>query len=295
MAPGAGLEIPRLSSASLDPFQPLTTYAGAFEVARNLLLAGVGAPEDWAECHADPVNFMLRTVKRSAGAFDRQVIDAVAHTGITLGTNPSPSSWREVEPNPNRLFLAVEATHISIVYLRQTFAVLAEADPRLPATFYEMLREALSPWILCYYLVLIGKIDLLRQLYARILVPPAVLAELKHPLAPKPVQDWVVNAPAWLDVLSPKTSLILVQLDLGESEAIALATEVHADVVLMDEQAGRQEAVRRGLRVAGALSVLDEAEQAGLVDFEEAVAELRETSFRVSLAVLAEIRAKRFR
>ena len=143
--------------------------------------------------------------------------------------------------------------------------------------------------------MLIGQIDLLRQLYARILVPPAVLAELKHPVAPKPVQDWAVNAPAWVEVLSPKSSLILGPLDLGESEAIALAAEVHADMVLMDEQAGRQEAVRRGLRVAGTLSVLDEAKQALLVNFDEPVAELQKTSFRVSQAVLAEIRAKRSR
>lgn len=99
--------------------------------------------------------------------------------------------------------------------------------------------------------MLIGQIDLLRLLYARILVPPVVLAELKHPAAPKPVQDWAVTVPDWVEVLSPKSSLVLGQLDLGESEAIALAAEVHADVVLMDEQAGRQEAVRRGLKVCG--------------------------------------------
>ena len=143
--------------------------------------------------------------------------------------------------------------------------------------------------------MLIRQINLLRYLYARILVPRAVLAELTHPLAPKSVQDWVVSAPTWLEVLSPKSSLNSGQLDRGESEAIALAAEVHADVVLMDEQAGRQEAVPRGLRVAGTLSVLDEGEQAGLVDFEVAVAELQKTSFRVSQAVLAEIRAKRSR
>jgi predicted nucleic acid-binding protein len=120
-----------------------------------------------------------------------------------------------------------------------------------------------------------------------------VLAELKHPLAPKPVRDWAVNAPPWVEVLSPKGNVILGQLDLGESEAIALAAEVHADVVLMDEQAGRQEAIRRGMRVAGTLSVLDEAEQAGLVDFDNAIADLQKTSFRVSRAVLAEIRARR--
>ena len=145
------------------------------------------------------------------------------------------------------------------------------------------------------YLILIGKVDLLRQLYTRILIPPAVLVELKHPLAPKQVQDWAVNAPAWVEVLSPKSTLFLSQLDPGESDAIALAAELHADVVIMDEVAGRHEAMRLGLKVAGTLSVLDEADQEGLVNFDEAVADLRKTSFRVSQAVLAEIRAKRSR
>jgi predicted nucleic acid-binding protein len=122
-----------------------------------------------------------------------------------------------------------------------------------------------------------------------------VLVELKHPLAPKPVQDWAANLPGWVEVVNPKSSLIPGQLDPGESEAIALAVEVHADFLLVDEQAGRREAVRRGLRVAGTLSVLDEAEQAGLVTFDDAVAELQKTTFRVSQAVLAEIKAKRSR
>jgi len=145
------------------------------------------------------------------------------------------------------------------------------------------------------YLVLIGQIDLLKQLYARILIPPAVLAELNHALAPKPVRDWADIPPVWVEVLSPKSSLILAQLDLGESEAIALATEVDAEVVLIDEHAGRQEAISRGLKVAGTLSVLDEADQAGLIIFDNAITELRRTSFRVSQAVLSEIREKRSR
>jgi predicted nucleic acid-binding protein len=122
-----------------------------------------------------------------------------------------------------------------------------------------------------------------------------VLTELQHPLAPKSVREWSDNPPLWVEVHSPTSSLLLAQLDPGESEAITLATEVNADVVLIDEQAGRQEAVRRGLRVAGTLSVLDEAEQAGLIDFNEAVAELQKTSFRVSQTVLREIRGKRSR
>jgi predicted nucleic acid-binding protein len=43
-----------------------------------------------------------------------------------------------------------------------------------------------------------------------------------------------------------------------------------ADVVLIDDLAGRKEATRRGLKVAGTLSVLDDADQSGLVKFDEA-------------------------
>jgi len=65
------------------------------------------------------------------------------------------------------------------------------------------------------YLILIAQIELLKQLYTRILIPPAVVAELKHPIAPKPVRDWADNAPEWVEVLSPKSRLMLAQLDLG--------------------------------------------------------------------------------
>jgi predicted nucleic acid-binding protein len=68
---------------------------------------------------------------------------------------------------------------------------------------------------------------------------------------------------------------------------------MRVELLLIDEQAGRQEAARRGLKAAGTLSVLDEADQAGLVDFDNAVDRLRQTSFCVSPAVLAEIKQKR--
>ena len=73
------------------------------------------------------------------------------------------------------------------------------------------------------YLVLIGQIELLSSLYNRVLIPPAVLAELRHPLAPQPVRAWANNPPQWLQMRSPSSILILSQLDPGEMEAIALA------------------------------------------------------------------------
>jgi predicted nucleic acid-binding protein len=142
------------------------------------------------------------------------------------------------------------------------------------------------------YLVLIGQIDLL-WLYQRVLVPPAVLLELTHKRAPEAVRTWVSGEPQWLKVLSPSNGLLLPQLDPGESEAIALAIEIGAEVLLIDEQAGRREAVRRGVKVAGTLAVLDEAARGGLVNFAREVAQLRKAGFRISQAVVDEIMLRR--
>ena len=151
MASGPALPVPRLSVGCLEPFLPSNTHSGAFELARNLLLAGVGRPEDWERSKGDPVAFMLRTVEHTAAAFNRKAIDAVAHTDILFGTSPYVSSWQEKEyEDPGRVFLAVEATHISIVYLRPTLELLGKTHPRLPATFYQMLLEGMASWILCY-------------------------------------------------------------------------------------------------------------------------------------------------
>jgi hypothetical protein len=151
MAPGPALPVPRLAAGCLEPFQPSNTYSGALGLARNLLLSGVGQPGDWARSKGDPVAFMLQTLQRTAAAFNRKAIDAVAHTDILFGTSPYISGWHEKEyENADRVFLAVEATHISVVYLRPTLELLAKSHPRLPATFYRMLLEGVSSWILSY-------------------------------------------------------------------------------------------------------------------------------------------------
>jgi predicted nucleic acid-binding protein len=93
--------------------------------------------------------------------------------------------------------------------------------------------------------------------------------------------------------VAPKNPLKLANLDPGESQAIALAAEIGAGAVLIDDRAGRREALRRGLAVAGTLSGLDDADEAGLLKFDDAVARLRNTSFRLSSAVLNEIMRKR--
>ena len=122
-----------------------------------------------------------------------------------------------------------------------------------------------------------------------------MVEELRHSVAPEPVRAWIARSPGWLEIVKPRGTVTLARLDAGESEAIALAIETHADLLLLDEQAGRLEAARQGLKVAGTLAVLDDADQAGIIKFEDAVARMRGTSFRISLAVLAQIREKRIR
>ncbi len=70
-----------------------------------------------------------------------------------------------------------------------------------------------------------------------------------------------------IKIASPQDSALLTvllsSLHRGEAEAIALATELKADVVLIDEQEGRQKAAQAGLAVTGVLGVLIRAKKLG--------------------------------
>ena len=53
------------------------------------------------------------------------------------------------------------------------------------------------------YLVSIGEIDILPNLYGQVLVPPSASDELRHPRAPEAVRSWVAAPPAWFEVRAP--------------------------------------------------------------------------------------------
>jgi predicted nucleic acid-binding protein len=60
-----------------------------------------------------------------------------------------------------------------------------------------------------------------------------------------------------------RADLLLSDLDRGEAEVIALAQEVRADLVIIDERLGRRHARRLGLRVTGVLGILLRGKQLG--------------------------------
>ena len=141
------------------------------------------------------------------------------------------------------------------------------------------------------YLVLIDQIDLLPQLYGRVLIPESVLDELSAVEAPQLVPFWSTNLSEWIEV-SPATPIAdagLTRLHVGERDAISLALTVHADAVLLDERQGRKEAENRGLKPIGTLGVLVAAHERGLINLSTSIDALRPTSFHASPKLLASI------
>lgn len=134
------------------------------------------------------------------------------------------------------------------------------------------------------YLLLIGEIELLPQLYGKVLIPQAIQKELADERSPAVVQAWIGQPPEWLviqtvDVASDGE---LDELDPGERAAIMLALAIGADLIVIDDLLGRQIASYLHLRVTGLLGVLDEAARQKLVDFPGAIARLQQTTFRAS-------------
>jgi predicted nucleic acid-binding protein len=101
-----------------------------------------------------------------------------------------------------------------------------------------------------HYLVLTDTVDLIPRLFKRVIVPEIVRAELLHPEAPMPVRGWATEPPAWL-VVSPApvdAGDDLTSLDDGERAAIALSSNLKADLILMDDRDGVAVARGRGAR-----------------------------------------------
>ena len=138
--------------------------------------------------------------------------------------------------------------------------------------------------------LLIGHIDILPALFKKVILPTAVWDELNHPKAPLVVRNWAASPPPWVNVLpaSPFRDASLESLDAGEGAAIALAIDLHADLLLMDDEEGVAAARGRGLNVTGTLGVLSRAAQRRLLNLAEAFDRLKRTNFRFRQEIMDE-------
>ncbi|MBI4614352.1 MAG: DUF3368 domain-containing protein [Planctomycetes bacterium] len=134
------------------------------------------------------------------------------------------------------------------------------------------------------HLSAIGKLEILREIYGEIVVPPAVAEELADRRQEHPLDVVVVP---WIRVQSPigpPPPTLSRFIHRGEEEAITLAIEMGAELLLIDERKGREEARRLRVPIAGVLGILLTARKRALIP---SVAELierldRETDFWMS-------------
>jgi predicted nucleic acid-binding protein len=120
-------------------------------------------------------------------------------------------------------------------------------------------------------LAIIGQLDLLRQQFGEVLIPPMVLQELKVDAelpGVEPIRLALQNH--WLRVLELSNTDIARalrrDLDNGEAEAIALALQLKLMTVLIDEHDGRAAARAMGLVPVGVLGILLRAKRTGNLD-----------------------------
>ncbi len=139
------------------------------------------------------------------------------------------------------------------------------------------------------YLTVIGQPELLPTIFGEIWVPGAVLEGLSATSTPEVVRALFEHGQTWLRTREPADRLlraITQDLDPGERAALALALELKADLVLIDDSAGRREAVALGIRITGTLGVLRLAAERGMVDVPAMLQRLRESGFYIKESVV---------
>lgn len=141
-------------------------------------------------------------------------------------------------------------------------------------------------------LALVGRLSLLGKLYDQVLIPPAVVAEVKaggqKRIGVSEFQDanWLLERP----LADPRRADLLVDLDRGEAEVIALAQELNADLVIIDERLGRRHAQRLGMHLTGTMGVLLKAKQRGFIsEITPLITDLRDGGIHLGDDVVARV------
>lgn len=143
-------------------------------------------------------------------------------------------------------------------------------------------------------LFLIGELKLLHHIYNEVLIPNAVMNELKK-LENFNISIEVIKQASWIKCIEVKhrneVQELLGDLDLGEAEAIVLAKNLHADWLLIDETKGRKTAKDMGLQIVGLLGVLLLAKKEGLIHEVKSYLEklITKTKFRMTQELFDEV------
>jgi len=140
------------------------------------------------------------------------------------------------------------------------------------------------------YLLLINQLNLLPDLFERIIIPDAVRDEMLAEGTPPHLQQWIKNPSPWLEIQTVSSiDTSLHRLDLGEQAAITLAQALPVDLLLIDERLGRQKANERSIPIIGTVGILDEAARRGWIDRPQVLTQLQQTNFRISRQLIQKL------
>jgi uncharacterized protein len=145
-------------------------------------------------------------------------------------------------------------------------------------------------------LAFVNHLWLLETIYQTVIIPDMGARELAVASNPKIT---AILQLTWIQTQSLKNSQLADELqqerklDAGEANAIALAIELEADDLLIDERLGRQEAIRLGLPVIGILGILLVAKRRSLIPQVQPVIDalIQQAGFRVSPQLYQQILA----
>ena len=127
-------------------------------------------------------------------------------------------------------------------------------------------------------LLKIGKLEILKDLYDEIYIPQEVFNEIEAGKHKKYYLNLLTFEWIKIEQIQDRKSIsYFLDLDKGEAEAIVLATESEADLILLDESLGRFHAKHAGLRVTGTIGILVKAKKQGLIsELKPLILELKE-------------------
>ena len=143
------------------------------------------------------------------------------------------------------------------------------------------------------HLTKIGMLELLHALFGQIFVPEMVYSECTNSIHHRREIGLIKNAD-WINVVSISNrklfNVLHQDVDAGEGEALVLAMESNADLILLDDQEARSKARILDLHVTGTLGVLLKAKNAGLIDsVTDSIQLLEDTGFWISPELLAKL------
>ena len=124
-------------------------------------------------------------------------------------------------------------------------------------------------------LIKAGKLSILHSLFGEVMIPEAVFAEATGNVTFRDEADIIRNSEFIKVVqIQNRSQVAFLQratgLDLGESEAIIYADEIKAELLLMDEVAGRKVAQNMKLPIAGSIGIIIKAFKSGIITADEA-------------------------